>query len=121
VGWFLAHGEIAEREGVRVGGARDDAVGDQLRLVRIGDDDRAVEAPEDMIGRMVVVRVVPVDAGARDDEVVEIGPARGYLVLGQRCAVAGVGQLDAVPVDAGGFRVEVVLEVDDHPLADGEG
>ena len=63
------------------------------------------------------MRVVPVNAWPRDLELVKEGVAGRHHVLRERRAVARVGELDAVPVNAGRMR-DFVAEVHDHRVAD---
>ena len=124
----LGHRDVADHELSRHG--RVVRVGEHARqLGRIRDDDHPVQTAEDAVGREVMVRVIPVQAGTRHRELVEIAAAdrsrrgRRYRELGRHRflrdfgAVGRVGQLDAVPVNAGGM-IQLVDQPDDHRVID---
>ena len=94
-----------------------DRVGHADAVLRVFDQQRAVEAVAGL-GRRVDVRVIPVERGVADDEVV--GERLALLQRGLRdvgYSVHGDRDPHAVPVH-GRRLVELVGEVDDQAIAD---
>ena len=94
-----------------------DLVGNADAVFGILDHQRAVEA-EAHLGRRHHVRVIPIQPGVADDEVV--GERLTRLHLGLRYighAVHFDRHAHAVPVH-GGWVLQLVLEVNDQPVAD---